>query len=329
MISSNRLGRMERVDLRQVWQKEAGHFTPWLAGEENLALLADTLGLDLELESQEKGVGPFRADIVCKDLADGTLVLIENQLEKTDHTHLGQLMTYAAGLDAVTVVWIAERFTEEHRAALDWLNEITGENVTFFGLEIELWKIGNSPVAPKFNIVSKPNDWTKGGAGGRGGGGGTALTETKLRQQEYWVALRAFLSERKSSLKPQKAHPQHWLTVSIGRSNFQLSATVNTLKERIAVELYISGAEAKSWFKVLEAQRVEIEKEFGAPLEWMELPEREACRILVIRADSSIEDRSKWPEQHTWLMETLEKMSAVFKPRVKSLGAAAVDEPTA
>ena len=132
----------------------------WL-DDENIGLLSETIGLELEVEAQEKHVGPFRADILCKDTVTDSWVLIENQLERTNHTHLGQLLTYAAGLDAVTVVWIAERFTEEHRAALDWLNEITAEGFSFFGLEIELWRIGDSPMAPKFNVVSHPNDWTK------------------------------------------------------------------------------------------------------------------------------------------------------------------------
>ena len=125
---------------------------PWLAREENLALLGETLGLELELEAVEQGVGPFRADIVCRDTVSNSRVLVENQLQGTDHRHLGQIFTYAAGLDAVTVVWIAARFTDEHRAALDWLNEITDQRVNFFGLEIELWRIGGSPLAPKFNV---------------------------------------------------------------------------------------------------------------------------------------------------------------------------------
>jgi hypothetical protein len=225
------LGRMEQVDLREVWLSESGDFTPWLARDDNISLLADTLGLDLEVVAKEKEVGPYRADILCKDTTDGTFVLIENQLEKTDHTHLGQLMTYAAGLDAVTIVWIAERFTDEHRAALDWLNEVTGEKVSFFGLEIELWRIGTSPIAPKFNVVSKPNDWIKGGSGGGAGGG--IVTETKQLQQEYWRAFREVLAQRKSTLKPQKAQPQHWLNVSIGRSNFNMATTVNTPEERM------------------------------------------------------------------------------------------------
>jgi hypothetical protein len=290
-----------------------------LAEEPNISLLADTLGMDLEVEAQEKSVGPYRADIVCKDTTDGSLVLIENQLEKTDHTHLGQLMTYAAGLDAVTIVWIAERFTDEHRAALDWLNEITGEKVSFFGLEIELWKIGTSPIAPKFNVVSKPNDWIKGGGGGSRGG--AVVTETKQLQQDYWRDFRELLAERKSGLKPQKAHPQHWLIVSIGRRNFHMSALINNSGERIGVELYLQGSDAKKHFKQLETEKAKIEQQIGQPLDWRELPTKEASRILLMRADSSIKDSTQWPEQHNWLADHLEKFNSVFRPLIQSLPA--------
>ena len=128
---------------------------------DNVEIAGETLGIDLELEAQEKSVGPFRADIICKDIGSGAWVLVENQLERTDHNHLGQLLTYASGLQAVTIVWIAARFTDEHRSTLDWLNKITDESFRFFGLEVELWRIGGSPAAPKFNIVSKPNDWSR------------------------------------------------------------------------------------------------------------------------------------------------------------------------
>src|SRR6476646_8369797 len=154
MSTTTNLGRLERVDLREVWPTEDGDFTPWLARPENIELLGDAIGLDLEVEAQEKEVGPFRADILCKDTATNAWVLIENQLERTDHSHLGQLLTYAAGLRAVTIVWIATRFTDEHRAAIDWLNEVTAEELNFFALEIEAWRIGNSAAAPKFNVIS-------------------------------------------------------------------------------------------------------------------------------------------------------------------------------
>src|SRR5882724_4545695 len=151
------LGRLQKIDLREAWLSEASDFTPWLAEPENLKLLGEAIGIELECEAQEKDVGPFRADILCKDTTTDSWVLIENQLERTDHCHLGQLLTYAAGLTTVTIVWLAQRFTEEHRAALDWLNERTDEKINFFGLEVELWKIGDSPIAPKFNVVCKPN----------------------------------------------------------------------------------------------------------------------------------------------------------------------------
>lgn len=132
-MSAINLGRLHSVDLREAWASESSDFTPWLAQEENLKLLGETIGIELELESQETEVGPFRADILCKDTATDNWVLIENQLERTDHSHLGQLLTYAAGLNAVTIVWIAQRFTEEHRAALDWLNEHTDGNINLLG----------------------------------------------------------------------------------------------------------------------------------------------------------------------------------------------------
>ena len=160
-MSNQPLGRLERVDLGTVWKNEAIGFTPWLAREEILQILGDTLGLDLQMEAREKPVGRFRADIICKVIGIDSWMLIENQLGRTDHLHLGQLLTYAAGLQAVTIVWLAAQITDEHRAALDWLNQITHEDFRFFGLEIELWSIGDSLGAPKFNIVSMPNDWSR------------------------------------------------------------------------------------------------------------------------------------------------------------------------
>ncbi len=155
------LERLKKIDLRKAWKSEDQEFTPWLANEENLELLGDTIGIELELVAQEKDVGPFRADILCKNTENESYVLIENQIEKTDHKHLGQLLTYASGLEAVTIIWIASKFTEEHRKSLDWLNEITDKRFKFFGLEIELFQIGDSPYAPRFNVISMPNNWGK------------------------------------------------------------------------------------------------------------------------------------------------------------------------
>jgi hypothetical protein len=213
------IGRLTRVELREIWIREATDFTLWLAREENLAVLAETLGIDLELEAQEKAVGPFRADILCKDIDSNAWVLIENQLECTDHSHLGQLLTYASGLQAVTIIWIAARFTEEHRATLDWLNKITDESFRFFGLEVELWRIGDSPAAPKFNIVSKPNDWSRSVAQAARAIDEAELSKTRITQRSYWGGFHLALDRAGGPVSGnRKPQPQSWMAYPIGRS---------------------------------------------------------------------------------------------------------------
>ena len=148
--------RFRRVQLRDIWHHEAHDFTPWLA--ENLVFLAETLGMDLELEATEKHVGDFRADIVCRNRTDNSRVIIENQFEKSNHPHLGKVLTYAAGLDAATIIWIAEEFRKEHREVLNWLNRSTHTALQFFGVEIEVFQIADSPYAPEFTIVTDMNN---------------------------------------------------------------------------------------------------------------------------------------------------------------------------
>lgn len=321
---NKQLGRLKKVDLRDVWSREAGEFTPWLAQDENLSLIGEAIGLELELEAQEKNVGPFRADLLCRDTATDSWVLIENQLERTDHTHLGQLLTYAAGLNAVTIVWVASRFAEDHRAALDWLNEITGSNINFFGLEIELWRIGESQVAPKFNLASKPNDWIK-STGSQVPGSSTILTDTKLLQQEYWTALREHMDENSSSVKPTKPLPQHWMNFAVGRSKFHLYTFANTKEGRIGLGLTMTGPDAKPHYHLLSQQREQIENEFGEPLEWMELPGGKENRIELHDTQADPNNHDDWPNQHAWLSENLEKFDSVFRTRVKQLDASTFD----
>lgn len=327
-MSIHQLGRLKRVDVRDVWTKEAGDFTPWLALPDNLALIGETIGLELELEAQEKNVGPFRADLLCKETATGSWVLIENQLERTDHTHLGQLLTYAAGLNAVTIVWVAARFAEDHRAALDWLNEVTGSNINFFGLEIELWRIGESQVAPKFNVASKPNDWTK-SVTDAGSGSPNVLTETKQLQREYWAALREYMTESDSSVKPTKPLPQHWMNFAVGRSNFYMHSLANMKEGRIGLGLAMTGPDAKPHFHLLWQQREKIEKEFGEPLEWLELPERKESRVMLHDLEADPNDRDDWPAQHAWITEKLEKFDSVFRQKIKHLNASMFEHQAA
>jgi len=313
------LGKLERVDLRDIWSDEARDFTPWLASEENLQILGETIGIELELEAQEKNVGPFSADILCRDTEDSSWVLVENQLERTDHKHLGQLLTYAAGLHTVTIIWVAARFTEEHRAALDWLNEITDDQFRFFGLEVELWRIGESFAAPKFNIISKPNDWSRTVSRAARNLSEKDLTPTKANYLNYWTALAAFLEEQGSPFNCRKARPQHWQTFSVGRSGFILSALGAVKDDWIAAELYINHENAKAFFHELLADKDEIENELGFTLDWQELPTKKATRLRLLNAGINPLDKASWPQQFNWFKEKLEIMNRVFRPRVKAL----------
>lgn len=313
------LGRLERVELRDIWPTEDRDFTPWLAGETNLELLGEAIGLELELEAQEKDVGPFRADILCKNVDDDSWVLIENQIEKTDHKHLGQLLTYAAGLQAVTIVWVASKFTEEHRAALDWLNQITDENFRFFGLEVELWRIDTSIAAPKFNIISKPNNWSKSISQAAQRISEQATTETKEIQYRYWQNLIEYLQTSGSKLKPQNPRPRHWQIFTIGRSGVHISAIVNTRENRIGVELCMNNPKtSKAFFSLLEKDKDAIENEVGQHLEWRELPEKTTSKIILF-LDANPTDETKWSAQHTWFRENIEKFDRVFRNRIKNL----------
>jgi len=249
-------------------------------------------------------------------------VLIENQLENTDHKHLGQLLTYAAGLDAVTIVWIADKFTDEHRAAVDWLNKITSDRFNFFGLEIELWRIGNSPLAPKFNVVSKPNDWSRNITDAAEKIQSGELSETRQLQLEYWTALRDFLQQRKSIIKPQRPLPQHATYFRIGRSNFFLAAKVKTnIDKGISAYLVIAGPEKKAHFKLLYNEREQIEKEMGESLEWRELPEKKESQIVLRLNSTDPANREQWLAQHEWFYKKLEAFHRVFSARIKNLNA--------
>lgn len=321
-MTQQSLGRLTRVDLRDIWKSEATDFTPWLARPENLVILGETLVIDLELEAQEKAVGPFRADILCKDIGTDSWVLVENQLERTDHIHLGQLLTYASGLEAVTIVWIAGRFTEEHRSTLDWLNKITDESFRFFGLEVELWKIGDSPAAPKFNIISKPNDWSRSVARAARVIDEAELSETRAMQRAYWDAFHPFLDKVDGPVSGnRKPQPQSWMAYSIGRSSFNLGAVMIRPKNQIRAELYISSDSAKAFFGLLEQQKEAIELELGYGLEWEKLPDGLDSRISIYLDDADPEDVEDWPRQHEWLAKRLNEMHRAFADRVRMLNA--------
>ena len=309
------LGRLKQVKLRNIWENEAQYFTPWLAAEENLSVLADTLQMELEFVAQEMDVGPFRADILCRNADGESWVLIENQLERTNHSHLGQLLTYAAGLHAVTICWIAESFTEEHRATLDWLNEITDDRFQFFGLEVELWQIEDSLPAPKFNVVSKPNDWSRSVIEIAN------ITPTKRLQLEFWSKLMERLEEKKSPVRPRKPQPKSWMRFNIGQpeAKFSLGASLQTKKKWISVYLRMAGKNATAHFRLLERQREEIKGELG-DLEWL-ASQGKTQRIRLRRKNADPMQQEDWPNQLDWMVSTLESFDKTFKSRLKSLDA--------
>ena len=305
------LGELKRIDLRTVWKHEERHFTRWL--EEDIGPLAEVLGLegDLEVESTEEPIGPYRADIICSSQAGK--VLVENQLEKTNHSHLGQILTYAAGVEASTVVWVAASFTEEHRAAVDWLNSIT-KGIDFFGLEIELWQIGESDPAPKFNIVSKPNDWSRAARA-------REITPLGQMQLDYWTKFRDVLEASNGPARASKPAARHWFSVPIGRGGFSLAAIADTRGARIRAEMYIDVANSIRYFEALRKDRGDIESDLGFALDWQPLHGKKACRI-AITADLDPKDESTWPEQHRWLADRLNRMHEVLGPRVRDLESA-------
>jgi hypothetical protein len=310
------LSKLERVPLREAWKHEANDFTPWMAEEENLNTLADALGLsELALVATEHWVGEFKLDILCTSGEEQ--VIIENQLEKTNHTHLGQILTYAAGTGARKVIWVAESFRPEHVAALDFLNQNTTDDLNFFAVEVELWRIGDSPMAPKFEVVAKPNEWSK--TGREQAKVAAHASPAKQRQLRLWQALVDKVATEAPQIKPQKPQPHHWLTISIGRAGFNLNPTANHRDDRLGVEVYVHHADSKKMYQALLVQKSSIEQQLGFELDWQELPDAHACRIATWRQDSPLEDEAQWPQYLEWFVQRIVKMNAVFRPVIQGL----------
>ncbi|MEA1994023.1 MAG: DUF4268 domain-containing protein [Euryarchaeota archaeon] len=250
-------------------------------------------------------------DILAEEENTGKKIVIENQLEATDHSHLGKIITYASGYDAEIIIWIVKKARDEHRQAIDWLNDRTDEDTNFFIVKIEVWQIGDSPYAPKFQIVSEPNDWAK---AVKNYTKGTELTKTKMKQLDFWNNFKEYTQEKSTTLRLRKTHPRHWYTISIGSSDARISLTVNTQKNLLECTLYIPHS--KELFDGLKGQKEDIEKELGEELEWMELPDKKACRIKISR-DGYIDETDEWKEYFEWLKTEAEKFQRVFSRYIK------------
>jgi hypothetical protein len=322
------LGRLEPVPLREVWPHEANDFTPWLAEPDNLALLGETLRLgDLQVQGTEVPVGNFSIDILARDI-EGHVVVIENQFGPTDHTHLGQILTYVAGQEGqATVVWIAETIREEHRAAIDWLNASTVEGFDFFAVEVEALRIGASPPASRFNVVAKPNNWTRGvGRATRTAVAGPPDDRQKA-YMAYWSRFGAFLADRKAPFKaPDRVPRGDWCGFGrITRRGYILFVSSSLSGSKRMVALYAGHGGAFAEFDALFAAKDEIAADFGGPLEWRKNPK--SIQIEVHRLDLASQDEAV---QFAWFLDEMERFVRVFRPRIESLaldGAGAADAP--
>lgn len=232
------------------------------------------------------------------------------------------LLTYASGLKASWVVWIAERFTEEHRAALDWLNEITGDDFRFFGFEVEAWRIGDSKPAPKFNLVSKPNEWSKDIRKLQASGN---FSETQKMRLAYWTAFKENMEKSDSSVRCQKPHAHGYMRMSIGKTGVHLEATMSTwnplekkYEKEIRAELIIQNPNPLERYSALESQKENIETELGENLVWHAPDETTQRRIYLRRSVESFEE-GLWADQHEWLKAKLEGLDNAFRGRVAKL----------
>ena len=309
---------LEAQDVRDHWADEARDFTPWLADEienEDVSQLEDALGLDLEVVDTEKDVGRYRVDIVAETVDDSRTAVIENQLEKSDHDHLGKSIAYAAGLDADIIVWLAPRFNDEHQDAVQWLNETSREGIDFFALRIEVWKIGDSEPAVRLNPVEEPSEWKEKAKRSK-----DELSETKKLQEQFWTAFRDAIENRNTPLRARKPYPYPWYPNPIGKTGFTLSFLANTVENRVGCELVIKDdAEA---FQYLESQRDEIEAEVDESLVWIEPSEtragKERSKIRIER-DADLSREESWDEYRDWLIERGERFHEAFYDRVQNL----------
>lgn len=301
-----KLGKIKRItDLRSIWPHEANDFTKWLADEHNLAKLGEEIGIELELEERESSVGNFNVDLYAKEEGTGRKVIIENQLEETDHDHLGKLITYASGKGAEVVVWVVKRARDEHRQAIEWLNQHTDTDLGFFLVEIELWQIDDSAIAPKFSVIERPNDWGKQMKSVAG------LNNTEQIQLAFWQKFNDTMNANPDftkHFKTRKAQPQNWYDISVGSSEYHLCFTASIQKKHMSCGIYIP--DNKELFHLFEAHKTEFEAQFGKGIEWVEASK--ATRINIFEP-FDVSDQEQWTTAYAWYLENAIKFKLIAK----------------
>lgn len=302
------LSRLEEIkDLREVWQDEARDFTPWLSQDDNISLLADAIGLDITVDETESSVGDFSVDIFASETGTNRKIIIENQLEDTNHDHLGKLITYASGKQADVIIWVVKRAREEHRAAIEWLNNHTDEGIGFFLCEIKLYRIGNSEPAVKFEVIEKPNDWAKEVKKNE------SDSKTRKQRYDYWVAFEDYAfrnAQFAKSFNRRKPNMDHWMSFSVGSSTCHITVSQIQKRNELDVELYID--DDKEFFKSLLNNKDSIEMDAGLSFEWRELPERKASRIIIVEKNVNFDDKDQWNAQFDWLIDVMIRMKKAF-----------------
>lgn len=309
-----KLGDLKRLNPRQVWADEARDFTPWLT--ENLPRLSEVLGMDLEMTRREAAVGDFCCDLLARDLGTGHIVIIENQFGSTNHDHLGKLLTYAAGLEAEAIVWVAEKIREEHRQTLEWLNRHTDAAIRFFAVTVEVLQIDASPPAVNFKPVVFPNEWQR--TARESVEGGSPRGEAYRR---YFQVLLDELRDKHHFTNARVGLPQNWYSFRSGVPGVDYSTSF-AQGGRVRAEAYIDFGEAdpnKSLFDRLQNQRDALERAFGEPLSWERLDERRASRVAVYCPGSIDADQEELARLRAWAIDRLLKFRSVFGPKVREL----------
>lgn len=302
------IGKLTEVDVRELWKHEQYDFSNWLAKDNNLEYLNDILGLTLTDVDKEAYVGPYRCDLTAKDETSGITVIIENQLEATNHDHLGKIITYASGLDAKVIVWVVKEAKEEHRAAIEWLNNNTNNEINFFLIEIHAYRIGDSDPAPKFEVVEKPNDFVKRSRSKSDDG---EMNKSQSERLDFWEQFNQVLVKRGRPFNVRKATTDHWYDVAIGTSEAHVSISLINKDGFIVVELHISNN--KELFDSLVEKKEEIEAALGLELIWDRLDKKKASRIKYYIYGLNFDDHSNYEELMNRSIDVAVEMRDVFK----------------
>ncbi len=308
------IGRLEFEPVRRVFRDEARNFTTWL--EQHLDVLAERLGIELSLVQREKDVGDFSVDLLCED-EDGRAVIIENQLEKTDHDHLGKLLTYLVNLDASTAIWVTGEPRSEHEKVIDWLNQNTAADLSFYLVEVEAIRIGESPAAPLFTVVAGPSEQAK-----EVGEKKKEWVERHYERVEFWKALLDRSKEKTrlfANITPGRAS---YIATGAGKAGVTFAYVI--LRDWGAAEMYIdhdkeTGAKNKAIFDALAAQKAEIESEFGGQLEWERLDERRASRIRMRFTNGGLAEPETWPTLQEQMIDAMIRLDKALRNRLAKL----------